>query len=79
MARREKNKQDHACVVEHFAEATFGKVPDTPAVFDVIDEMYGRLTRRRAFVSDNPEKGLSILFRPYQHLVVMACFSATFC
>lgn len=55
MALKKNNKKDHACVVEHFAKTTFGKIPDTPAVFDAFDETHGRLTRRRAFVSDDPE------------------------
>lgn len=29
-------------------------MPDKPAVFDAFDETHGRLTRRRAFVSDDP-------------------------
>ncbi len=55
MALKKNNKTDHACVVAHFSETTFGKIPDRPAVFDAFDETHGRLTRRRAFVSDDPE------------------------
>ena len=29
-----KNKKDYARVVEHFADTTFGKTPDSPAVFE---------------------------------------------
>ena len=55
MALKKNNRQDHACGVGHFARTTFGKLPDTPAVLDAFDETHGRLTRRRAFVSDDPE------------------------
>lgn len=55
MALKKNNKSDHARIVEHFAKTTFGKPPDTPAVFDAFDETHGRLTRRRAFVSDEPK------------------------
>ncbi len=55
IARKRNNKKDHARVVEHFAATTFGKIPYSPAVFDAFEETHGRLTRRRAFVSDDPE------------------------
>ena len=55
MALKQNNKTDHARVVEHFRKTSFGKVPDMPAVFDAFEETHGRLTRRRAFVSDDPE------------------------
>jgi predicted transposase YbfD/YdcC len=55
IALKKNNKKDHARVVEHFADTTFGKTPDNPAVFDAFEETHGRLTRRRAFVSSDPE------------------------
>ena len=55
IALQKNNKKDHPRVVEHFADTTFGKTPDIPAVFDAFEETHGRLTRRRAFVSSNPE------------------------
>ncbi len=55
MALKKNNKKDHACDVEHFAKTTFGKILDPPAVFDAFDETHGRLTRRRAFFSDDAE------------------------
>ena len=55
IALKKNNKKDHARVVEHFADTTFGKIPDSPAVFDAFEETHGRLTRRRAFVSSDPE------------------------
>ena len=54
MALKKNNRTDHARVETHFAETTFGKIPDRPAAFDAFDEAHGRLTRRRAFVSDDP-------------------------
>ena len=53
MALKRNNNSDHAQVVSHFEETTFGKIPDAPAVFDAFDETHGRLTRHHAFVSDN--------------------------
>ncbi len=44
MALKRNNKTDHARVVEHFSETTFGKIPDNPAVFDAFEETHGRLT-----------------------------------
>ena len=55
IALKKNNKSDHARVVEHFANTTFGKIPDGPAVFDAFEETHGRLTRRRAFVSSDHE------------------------
>lgn len=55
IALKRNNKKDHTCVVEYFAKTAFGKIPDTPAVFDAFEETHGRLTRRRAFVTDDPE------------------------
>lgn len=55
IALKRNNKKDHARVVEHFAHTAFGKIPDSPAVFDAFEETHGRLTRRRAFVSNDPE------------------------
>jgi len=54
IALKRNNKKDHARVVEHFADTAFGKVPDSTAVFDAFEETHGRLSRRRAFVSDDP-------------------------
>ena len=54
IALKRNNKKDHARVTEHFAQTTFGKIPDTPAVFDAFDETHGRLVRRRAFVTSDP-------------------------
>ena len=42
-------------MVEHFVKTTFGRTPETPAVFDAFDETHGRLVRRRAFVTDDPD------------------------
>ena len=53
VALKKNNKNDHARVVEHFADTAFGKIPDCPAVFDTFEETHGRLTRRRAFVSSD--------------------------
>lgn len=55
MALKKNNKSDYARVTAHFDETTFGKVPDTPAVFNAFDETDGRLTLRRAFVSNDPQ------------------------
>lgn len=66
MALKRNNKTDYAHVEAHFAETTFGKVPDRPAVFDAFDETHGRLTRRRAFVSDDP--GLIAALRDWRDL-----------
>lgn len=54
IALKRNNKKDHARVVEHFADTAFGKFPDSTAVFDAFEETHGRLSRRRAFVSDDP-------------------------
>ena len=55
IALKRNNKKDHTRIVEHFTKTTFGKIPDSPAVFDAFEETHGRLTRRRAFVSNDPE------------------------
>ncbi len=55
IALKKNNKTDHARVVDHFSRTSFGKIPDTPAVYDAFDETHGRLVRRRAFVTDDPE------------------------
>ena len=55
IALKRNNKTDHARVVAYFSGTTFGKIPDTPAVYDAFDETHGRLVRRRAFVSNDPD------------------------
>ncbi len=55
IALKKNNKTDHAHVVAYFSGTTFGKIPDTPAVYDAFDETHGRLVRRRAFVSNDPD------------------------
>lgn len=54
IALKKNNKKDHVQVVEYFAQTTFGRIPQTPAVFDAFDDTHGRLVRRRAFVTDDP-------------------------
>jgi len=54
IALKKNNKKDYELAEEHFAQTTFGRIPQTPAVFDAFDDTHGRLVRRRAFVTDDP-------------------------
>ncbi|MTH94674.1 ISAs1 family transposase, partial [Roseibium sp. RKSG952] len=55
VALKKNNKHDYLRVEAHFAMTSFGKGADYRPVLDAFDETHGRLTRRRAFVTQNPQ------------------------
>lgn len=55
IALKGNQKKDHITVSKYFSTVAFNKSMSLRPVFDAFDESHGRLTRRRAFVTTEPE------------------------